>query len=145
MIADFANLSVPGPTTTKLTKPFWEAARQGRLIVQKCDACGKAVFYPRAICPHCWSDGLRWHNTNGRGRLKSYSLVHRPGHPAWTAVAPYMIGLVELEEGPTMLSNILASTAHVVVGMWLVVEMTKVGTEILPFFKPVNHNLKDLS
>jgi uncharacterized OB-fold protein len=137
MTQDLSSLVAPGPTRTQLTAPFWEAARKGRLILQECDACGKSVFYPRAICPHCWSDKLHWRDASGRGRLKSYSVVHRPGHPAWGAVVPYAIGLVELEEGPTMLSQILAPIETIAVGMPLMVQMTQVGKETLPFFAPV--------
>jgi len=140
MTPDFSTLKVPGPTRTALTAPFWDAARSGRLTLQHCDACGKTVFYPRAICPHCWSDRLRWRDASGRARLKSFSVVHRPGHPAWGAVAPYAIGLVELEEGPTMLSHILVPLDRLAVGMPLKVTMTRVGSDVLPFFGPADLN-----
>ncbi len=136
MRADLATLAVPGPTRTALTAPFWDAVREGRLIIQHCDTCGRDIFYPRAICPRCWSTTLRWKNASGRGSLKSFSVVHRPGHPAWAAVAPYPVGLVELEEGPTMLSHILAPVDRIRVGMSLKVNVTRVGQEILPFFSP---------
>jgi len=68
--------------------------------------------------------------------------VHRPGHPAWAAVAPYAVGLVELAEGPTMLSHIMVPLDQLVVGMPLVVRMTQVGTETLPFFEGDRHNLQ---
>ncbi len=136
MMFDFSQLSAPGPTRTKLTAPFWDAAGDGRLVLQHCDACGCAIFYPRSICPHCWSNRLRWQDAIGRGRLKSFSIVHRPGHPAWDVVAPYAIGLVELAEGPTMLSHILAPLDQLAVGMPLAIKMTRVGKETLPFFVP---------
>ena len=138
MTADFGTLKAPGPTRTALTAPFWDAARDGRLVLQHCDACSRSVFYPRALCPHCWSDRLVWRAASGRGRLKSFSVVHRPGHPAWEAVAPYAIGLVELEEGPTMLSHILVAPDRLAVGLPLEVAMTRVGEEVLPFFAPAD-------
>ena len=138
MTPDFRALKAPAPTRTALTAPFWEAARKGRLVLQHSDACGKGVFYPRAICPHCWSDRLQWRDAGGRGRLRSFSVVHRPGHPAWAPVAPYAIGLVELDEGPTMLSHILVSLDRLAVGMPLTVTMTQVGEEMLPFFAPAD-------
>ena len=134
MTSDFSSLSVPGPTRTALTAPFWAAAQEGRLTIQHCDDCRRAVFYPRALCPHCWSNRLRWRDATGRGHLKSFSVVHRPGHPAWSAMAPYTIGLVALEEGPTMLSHILVPFGRLAVGMPLRVAMTRVGQEVLPFF-----------
>ena len=136
MTPDLSILRAPGPTRTALTSPFWDAAREGRLALQHCEACGRSVFYPRAICPHCWSDQLGWRDASGRGVLKSFSVVHRPGHPAWAAVAPYTIGLVKLEEGPTMLSHILGPLDQLAVGMPLAVAMTRVGEEVLPFFAP---------
>lgn len=135
MTPDFKQLSVPGPIRTALTAPFWEAARKGRLLIQQCSACEQAVFYPRAICPHCWSDRLHWREATGRSRLKSFSIVHRPGHPAWAAVVPYAVGLVELAEGPTMLSHIMVPLDQLVVRMPLMVRMMQVGTETLPFFE----------
>ncbi len=97
-----ADLNTPGPTIIALTEPFWKAAGDGKLLIQRCEDCGKAVFYPRAICPHCWSRKLRWEPASGRGTLKSFSVVHKPGHPGWIPAAPYVVGLVQLEEGPTM-------------------------------------------
>lgn len=104
---DFDLLRAPGPTITALSAPFWEAADEGRLMIQHCQDCGSAVFYPRPICPHCWSARLAWKDARGTGRLRSWSTVHRPGHPAWQPVAPYTVGIVALSEGPTMLSLIL--------------------------------------
>ena len=104
---DFDLIKAPGPTITALTAPFWDAAEQGRLIIQHCEDCGSAVFYPRPLCPHCWSARLIWKDAQGTGKLKSWSTVHRSAHPAWQPVAPYTVGVVALAEGPTMLSLIL--------------------------------------
>ena len=70
---DLAELSVPGPTMVPLTKPFWDAAAEGRLSIQRCRDFGSAIFYPRGICPKCWSDELEWEDASGRGTLKSFS------------------------------------------------------------------------
>ena len=107
MIEKFAGISVPGPTKTPLTEPFWEAAEKGVLTTQKCGSCGSHVFYPRGRCPYCWSDQLDWVQVSGRGKLKSYSEVWKPGNEGWVPAAPYIVGLVTLEEGPTLLSTIL--------------------------------------
>ena len=134
---DLSTLAVPGPTRTELTTPFWDAAAKGQLILQNCQTCERSVFYPRAICPHCWSDRLVWRAASGTGRLKSFSVVHRAGHPAWNEAVPYVIGLVELAEGPTMLSQISVAQDALRVGMSLTVQFTKVGREVLPFFRAI--------
>ncbi|MEW6630656.1 MAG: zinc ribbon domain-containing protein [Pseudomonadota bacterium] len=137
MSVDLDALKTPGPTITALTAPFWEAAAEGRLKIQRCEDCGKAVFYPRPICPHCWSARLVWVEASGKGRLKSFSEVHKPGHPGWLPAAPYVVGLVELAEGPTMLSLILAGTQPLRVGGMLQLAPTATGGRVLPAFKPV--------
>jgi uncharacterized OB-fold protein len=137
MSIDLDLLKTPGPTITTLTAPFWEAASQGRLLIQSCEECGKAVFYPRPFCPRCWSNRLAWLEASGRGRLKSFSIVSKPGHPGWLPAAPYVVGLVELVEGPTMLSYIAVPADHAcTVGEPLSLAPTRIGGRMLPAFKP---------
>lgn len=135
MTAELAELQVPGPTKTALTEPFWEAAEKGRLLLQHCGACGTWVFYPRAICPHCWSDDLEWKEASGTGRLKSFSQIWKPGHPGWSPAAPYFVALVELAEGPTMLSHVLTDRTDLSVGDALTFVPTMIGGRVLPCFQ----------
>lgn len=137
MSVDLNALKTAGPTITVLTKPFWDAAAEGRLKIQRCEDCGKAVFYPRPICPHCWSKRLVWLDASGKGRLKSFSEVRKPGHPGWLPAAPYVVGLVKLVEGPTMLSFILPGARAPSVGDALQLAPTAIGGRILPAFKQV--------
>lgn len=134
MTVDLASLSVPGPPANALTAPFWQAAESGRLTLQHCGACGTWVFYPRAICPHCWADALVWQQASGAGRLKSFSVIWKPGHPGWIPATPYAVGLVELAEGPTMLSHILASADGIAVGDTLFFAPTNIGGRTMPCF-----------
>ncbi|MCB1494340.1 MAG: Zn-ribbon domain-containing OB-fold protein [Bauldia sp.] len=134
-MTDLSGLRTPGPTIIALTEPFWKGGEEGHLMIQRCRSCGRVVFYPRAICPHCWSEDLAWEQASGRGRLKSFSEVHKPGHPGWLPVTPYVVGLVELEEGPTMLSHVLAAGRPPKVGDTLVMEPTDIGGRILPAFR----------
>lgn len=129
-----AKLKVPGPTSTALTAPFWAAAAEQRLILQHCADCGCWVFYPRQSCPHCWSPQLEWREASGRAALDTWSAIHRPGHPGWEPAAPYVIGIVRLAEGPTMLSHILTPEPRL--EMPLQVCFTRVGAETLPCFEP---------
>ncbi|MEM6461085.1 MAG: Zn-ribbon domain-containing OB-fold protein [Pseudomonadota bacterium] len=132
-----AELDVPGPTVTEQTRPFWTAAADGKLLIQRCRSCGHAVFYPRSHCSACWSEDLSWVEARGTGRLKSYSVVHKPGHPGWRKAAPYIIVLVALDEGPTMLSHLIGSTDGLAVGDRLQLRPTAVGDRVLPFFERV--------
>lgn len=128
-----SKLKVPGPTTIPLTEPFWNAAAKSEFIIQHCTSCDRHVFYPREICPHCWANALHWVPASGNGRLKSFSVIHRPGHPGWAAVTPYTVGLVELAEGPTMLSHILGDDPAV--GQALTFAPTNIGGRVLPCFQ----------
>ena len=130
-------LAVPGPTVIALTAPFWAAAAEGRLIIQRCRNCHAAVFYPRAICPRCWSPDLAWEEASGRGGLSSFTEIRKPGHPGWLPAVPYVVGLVRLAEGPTMISHILRGEAQLRVGDALAMQPTAIGGRVLPAFRVV--------
>lgn len=139
MNIELEQLKIPGPTIISLTAPFWNAVSDGRLIVQFCEDCENSIFYPRIICPYCWGDRLIWRQSFGKGRLKSFSVVHKPAHPGWLPAVPYVVGLVELEEGPTMLSYIVVNSGEqCVVGQLLKFAPTKIGDRMLPTFKLLN-------
>lgn len=132
-------LAKPGPTPTPVSRRFWEAAAAGRLELQRCEDCGLTIHYPRVICPRCWSQRIEWAPVSGRGTVKTFTVVHRAGHPAWQPDAPYVTALVELEEGPTMLSNIVdVDPPAVRVGMPVRVVFRSTGTVTLPQFAPVS-------
>ena len=82
------------------TKRVFDAAADGKLIVPKCNACGRSHWYPRAICPHCFSQDLAWNAASGKGTIYSLSVMKR-------AEVPYAIAYVTLDEGPTMMTNIV--------------------------------------
>jgi uncharacterized OB-fold protein len=96
----------PIPKPTPETKPFWDAARQRRLVFQACDDCGTRFFYPRPLCPNCLSRAVRWVDASGRARLHTFVINHRPPRN-YPLPAPFVIGIVELEEGPRMMSHII--------------------------------------
>ncbi|HEY2534295.1 MAG TPA: OB-fold domain-containing protein [Xanthobacteraceae bacterium] len=91
---------IPSPIVTAETEAFWNAAREGRFVVPTCNTCGKAHWYPRAICPFCASNDLKWRPGSGRGVIYSFSVMRR-------AKEPYAIAYVTLAEGPTMMTNIV--------------------------------------
>ena len=136
MIRSYESLEMPGPISTALSEPFWAAARRNELALQRCEACAQWFFYPRAYCPHCWSERVSWHRASGRGVVKSFSVVHRPGHFAWSPAVPYVIALIELAEGPTMLSQLTGAGAEAAkVGQRVALRCVSVGKFILPFFE----------
>jgi uncharacterized OB-fold protein len=92
--------SIPAPPVSPETKPFWDAAAAGRLLLKRCEACGEPHYYPRAICPFCGSDRTTWLEASGGGAIYSYSVFRR-------APVPYAIAYVTLDEGPTMMTNIV--------------------------------------
>ncbi|HUK09601.1 MAG TPA: Zn-ribbon domain-containing OB-fold protein [Stellaceae bacterium] len=88
------------PEPNPETQAFWDAAKEGKLLIKHCRACGELHYYPRAICPFCFSDQTEWRESKGRGTIYSYSVMRR-------APVPYAIAYVTLEEGPTMMTNLV--------------------------------------
>lgn len=140
LIEQLEQLNAPGPLPTAISRPFWQAAAQHRFMLQQCTHCSQWVFYPRGHCPHCWGGKLEWKSASGLGRLRSFSVVHRPGHAAWKTLAPYALGIIELAEGPTMLSTLpVAQPELLQVGMPVAVQFVHIGQFALPMFVPAQH------
>ncbi len=97
----------PLPVIDAETRPFWEAAKAHKFVLQQCAGCGKFVYYPRAICPHCHGDQLEWKEASGEGTIHTFTVARRPAGPAFKEDVPYVIALIDLKEGPRMLSNIV--------------------------------------
>lgn len=92
------------PRPSAVSEPFWQGAREGQLRLQQCDACGHYQFYPRLMCSHCGAQDLTWQRASGRGRVASFTIVRRGISLAYTA--PYVVALIDLEEGVRMMSQI---------------------------------------
>jgi uncharacterized OB-fold protein len=120
------------------SRPYWEGLAQGELRIQRCNACSKAVFYPRLICPHCHADQLSWIAASGKGTIYSYTVVHQ-GFGPFAADVPFVIAIVELEEGARMMSRIVdAPRERVAVGAAVRVTFESVGEDLtLPYFRLV--------
>jgi uncharacterized OB-fold protein len=82
--------------------------REGRLMLQRCRGCDRTIFYPRPLCPRCWSTELAWEQASGRGKAVSFSLVHRPNDPAFYAEVPIILAEIMLEEKVTMIGRVIA-------------------------------------
>jgi uncharacterized protein len=125
----------PLPKPTWLTEPFWEAAKNGRLIVQRCSDCGSYIFRPQFACTHCFSTDLNWVEASGRGVINSFSAVRRPAYPELPN--PYVVVVVEMAEGWYMMSNIIGCMVDDVhIGMRVVVKLIHYGDVALPFVVP---------
>lgn len=96
----------PAPAATDATRPFWEAARQHRLVVQQCGDCGKPQFYPRAFCRHCLGERLDWRECSGRGTVYTFTVNHRAANAHMADKLPYAVAMVTLDEGVRMMGNI---------------------------------------
>ncbi|MGE5513059.1 MAG: Zn-ribbon domain-containing OB-fold protein [Bacteroidota bacterium] len=99
-------MSYPLPEPTPLSKPYWDALAQGRLVYQSCRRCKHAWLPARAECPECLEADWEWATASGRGRVVSWVVFHHAYHEAFKSRVPYNVTLVELEEGPRLLTNI---------------------------------------
>lgn len=100
-------MGIPLPRTNADTQAFWDAAAEGRLIFQHCRTCEKAQFYPRSLCAACHGSDLEWRSSRGEGTIASFTQVLRAPTPAFKEMAPYVIALVDLDEGFRMMVNII--------------------------------------
>jgi uncharacterized protein len=92
---------IPAPAVTIESKPFWDAAAEGKFLIKRCNDCGQAHWYPRALCPFCFSEKTEWEESPGEGVIYAYSVMRR------SPSGPYAIGYVTLNEGPAVLTNFL--------------------------------------
>ena len=110
---------IPAPLINPETQSFWDVAAQGKLVIKKCTACGQAHYYPRAICPFCGSDKTEWRPASGKGTIYAYSVMRR-------VPVPYAIAYVTLEEGVTMMTNIVDCDLDAI----------RIGQSVKAVFKP---------
>lgn len=103
--------SYPAPNPNADSKAYWEAAARDELLLKHCTACGKRHFPPRHLCPHCWSDAMEWVKSQGAGAVYSFTIMHRAPTPAFAGRTPYVVALIDLDEGPRMMANIVGDDA----------------------------------
>ena len=126
----------PLPKPSPTSRPYWEAARRHELQLQHCGACGGYIYYPRPRCPNCMSDNLKWERVSGRGKLYSYTIVRRASTRSF-ADGPYVLAIVELDEGPHMTTNLIAPPEELKIGMPVTVHFDDVTPQhTLVKFKP---------
>ena len=116
------------PIIDSTSAPYWDAARQGRLLIAGCGACGKVHHYPRPFCPHCWSDDVQPVQAGGTGTLYTYSTVYANDLPPFRDRLPYVAAIVELAEGPRVMTIIEGAGP----------DGLRVGMAVTASFRPVD-------
>lgn len=129
----------PVPIPDSISAPFFDGARQGRLMLQCCAACGKWSFPVRERCPHCFAAKLEWRQASGRGTLYTFAIMHQVMNPGFAGAVPYNIAQIDLEEGVRMTSNVVGIPNNALkIGMKLEAVFEDVGQDVsLPKFRPV--------
>ena len=102
------------PPLTPLNEPFWNATREQRLIAQRCDACAAFIWYPRDFCPSCLGSDLTWTELAGTGTIHTFNVMRKPGNPMMADEVPYVVALVDLDEGIRMTTNIVGAAPEAV-------------------------------
>ena len=132
-------LEKPLPEPSDSSRPFWDACRRHELRIQRCRQCGTLLHYPKIHCPEDGCDRFDWALMSGKGTVYSFVISHRAFHPAFKPGLPYVVAVIELAEGPRLMSNVIGiDPDYVHIGMAVRVTFEDVNDEIsLPKFLPV--------
>jgi uncharacterized OB-fold protein len=127
------------PQPDHASRHYWQRAAEGQLVVQRCVDCEQYQFYPRALCARCTGE-TEWVDASGRGTLYTYTIIRQNRSEAFAPLLPYAVGMVELDEGVRMMSNIVdCAVDQLQVGIALEVLMVKAADDVgLPFWRPVD-------
>ncbi len=126
------------PTIEDETRPFWDALREGRLMIARCGACGKVHYFPRPMCPSCWSEDVSLVEVTGRGTLYTWSTVYVNDLPPFNTKVPYVAAQVDLEEGVRLTTMVVdAAPQDLEIGMKLQVVFEAISDDVtIPVFAP---------
>jgi uncharacterized OB-fold protein len=129
----------PIPAPTHETRPYWEGCKAHELRIQRCGECGNYQFPPRLYCTKCFGETIEWIKASGRAKVLSFTIVRRPVSPAFASDVPYVVALVTLDEGPTLMTNIIGCPLEqVAIGMPVVVTFDDWTEEVsIPKFRPI--------
>lgn len=128
----------PLPPVDEESRGFWEAAARHELYLQGCGACGRLRHPPRAVCPACLSSAVEWVRASGRGTVYSFTVTHQNHAPGFRQRLPYVLAIVELDEGIRLMTNVVGCAPEAVrIGLPVEVEWDDVSPDIsLPTFRP---------
>ena len=136
------DVSKPLPAITTEAKPFWEAAAQQKLMIQRCRDCHAWVWTPRPSCNECGSEKIEWTQMSGKGEVYSFTVIRqvvgRAASKSFEPDIPYVIAWVDLDEGPRLITNVIGCPVEAVkLGMKVTVQFEKASEKVwLPKFKP---------
>lgn len=136
-------MSGPGPRFDQPlieaeSAPFWEGLQAGELRIKRCNACGAFHFYPRPFCPTCWSEDVEWTVASGGATVYSYSTVYVNDLPPFGPQVPYVAAVVDLDEGPRMMTRLVGCTKDdITIGMPVTFETAPLDDELsMAVFRP---------
>jgi uncharacterized OB-fold protein len=126
------------PTIETETRPFWDAAKNGQLLLGKCNGCATVHYYPRPMCPKCWSEDVSMVPASGRGEVYTYSTVYVNDLPPFNTRVPYIAAQVDLEEGVRITTNIVeCEVADLEIGMPVELRFQAISDDVtIPVFAP---------
>ena len=130
----------PLPQPDPVTQPYWDSLKAHEMQIQRCNDTGKFFFYPRGISPYTLSDNISWEKVSGKGTLYAYTIVQNQRQPGFAEEVPYIVAMIDLEEGPRMMTNLIdiePTPETVKIGMAVEIVYDDVTDEItLPKFRP---------
>jgi uncharacterized protein len=130
---------LPQPITPE-ARPYWDGLKQEKLMLPKCGDCGHVFWYPRVLCPRCHSRRITWTQSGGKGKLYAFEIAHQSFNKAMKVRPPYILAMIELAEGPRLLSNLIGIEADpkvVKIDMPVEVVFSKLTDEVtIPLFQP---------
>ena len=129
----------PVPPVDVISAHYWQSAAQGKLMLNTCNSCENIMFYPRATCTRCLSNDLGWIEASGRGEVYAFTVCYRAPDAVFREDAPYVIALIDLAEGPRMMSNVTDCDPDAVhIGMPVEAWFEPATEDIaIPKFKPI--------
>jgi uncharacterized OB-fold protein len=132
----------PVPSPSPEAKPYWDGAREHKLLMPYCPSCARHFWFPRPFCPRCFSWEIEWREVSGKGTLYSFAIQWRPQMPGFESELPYVTAIVELAEGPRLVTNVVdiaADPEQVTCGMSLEVAFRDIDEQVsLPVFRPAS-------
>jgi len=124
-------LQRPLPQPTRITQPYWDAAKAHRLVIQECVHCKTRQFFPRAFCMTCLSEEVQWITCSGKGTVYTYTINRRAANEAMRERVPYVVAAIDLDEGVRMLANIIDSPP----------EAVRIGSRVHVCFEAVSEDI----
>ena len=134
----------PIPVMQPWTHDFWKATKQGKLMIQHCNECNANIFFPKKVCPECWSESLTWIESSGKAKIYTFTVMMDMVEPKFAGDLPYVLAMVDLDEGIRMTTRIVnCEPGDVVIGLDVEVVFEEVSPECsLPMFQPADESLR---